>query len=317
MMQLQGALSIESMCSLARVSRASFYRYLAETAPREEQVEVVSAIHDIVASHRRRYGYRRVTAELRARGMSVNHKRVARLMREDNLLAIQRRKFIATTDSDHELQVYLNLAARMEITAVNQLWVADLTYVRLGTEFVYVAVVLDAFSRRVVGWFADRTLQAGLALTALERAIADRRPLPGLVHHSDRGVQYASHLYVKVLKNNGIVPSMSRPGNPYDNAMCESFMKTLKKEEVYCTRYADLEQLRSNMGDFIERYYNCCRLHSALDYLSPDAYEKREALSEDSLLAAAPKMSFFRHQEIYQSDAAITANPHGETGRAG
>jgi putative transposase len=314
MMQLQGGLSIENMCGLARVSRAGFYRRLAERAPRQEQLEVLSAIQDIALSNRRRYGYRRVTAELRARGMRVNHKRVARLMREDNLLAIGQRKFIATTDSDHEFEVYINLAARMKATAPNQLWVADITYVRLDTEFVYVAVVLDAFSRRVVGWFADRTLHTRLALTALERAIADRQPQPGLVHHSDRGVQYASQPYVEMLGSKGIVPSMSRPGNPYDNAMCESFMKTLKKEEVHCTHYADLEQLRSNIGDFIDNYYNRCRLHSALDYLSPEAYEKRQALDRDSTLATAPKMSFFRHKEIYQSDiVTTTANNNNES----
>lgn len=175
-MHWQGSLSIEVMCGLAQVSRAGFYRSLALNAPQEEAMEIRAAIQEIALQHRRRYGYRRITAELRARGMVVNHKRVARLMREDNLLAIRGRKFVATTDSDHELEVYVNLAARMQTTAPNQLWVADITYIRLPGEFVYLAVVIDAFSRRVVGWYADRTLHSRLAIMPLEQAIA-RQPL--------------------------------------------------------------------------------------------------------------------------------------------
>src|SRR5690348_8545258 len=190
-MSLQGSLSIERMCQLAQVSRAHFYRSLQERLPVKEELEVRSTIQQIVLEHRRRYGYRRVTAELRRRGLVVNHKRVARLMREDNLLAIQPRAWVQTTDSDHELKVYLNLAARMQLTGINQLWVADITYIRLRTEFVYLAVVLDAWSRKVVGWALGRSLAAQLTVVALEHAIAQRQPLPGLVHHSDRGSQYA------------------------------------------------------------------------------------------------------------------------------
>jgi putative transposase len=229
---MQGGLSIEHMCQIGQVSRASFYRSL-KPPPVEEDMEVRSTIQRIVLEHRRRYGYRRVTAELRKRGLMINHKRVARIMREDNLLAVQPRAFIVTTESDHELKVYLNLARRLELTGINQLWVADITYIRLRDEFVYLAVILDGYSRKVVGWALDRTLAARLAIEALTDALTQRQPPPGLVHHSDRGVQYASSDYVGILEKHQIVPSMSRPANPYDNASCESFFKTLKREEIY------------------------------------------------------------------------------------
>ena len=197
------------MCWLAQVSRAGYYRNLAERHPEEEEIEVRSAIQQIALSHRRRYGYRRVAVELRRRGFEVNHKRVSRLMREDSLLAIRHRRFVITTDAQHELEVYLNLAKRMQLTAANQLWIADLTYIRLNGEFVYLAVILDKWSRRVVGWALDRTLAARLAVTALQRAIAARQPKPGLVHHSDRGIQYASADYVAVLNEHQMTPSMT------------------------------------------------------------------------------------------------------------
>jgi transposase InsO family protein len=298
-MSLQGSLSIERMCQLAQVSRAGFYRSLQERLPVEEEMEVRSTIHQIVLEHRRRYGYRRVTAELRRRGLLVNHKRVARLMREDNLLAIQPRAFVVTTDSKHELEVYLNLASHLKLTGINQLWVADITYIRLQSEFVYLAVILDAFSRKVVGWALERTMATRLTRTALERAIAARKPAPGLVHHSDRGLQYASAEYVQVLKEHLMIPSMSRPANPYDNASCESFMKTLKREEIYANAYVDLEHLRSNIEAFIDDYYNRCRLHSALGYQPPEEFEQQ--LSSATTFAAAT-MSFFRHGEDYRPD---------------
>ena len=197
-MPMQGSLSIEQMCRLSGVSRAGFYRSLQERMPVEEEMEVRSAIQQIAVEHRRRYGYRRIAAELRRRGMLVNHKRVARIMREDNLLAVQPKAFVATTDSQHGLEVYLNLAGRMKVTGINQLWVADITYIRLHREFVYLAMILDAYSRKVVSWELDRTLAARLAIAALEKAIAERKPPPGLVHHSDRGVQYVSDEYVRL-----------------------------------------------------------------------------------------------------------------------
>jgi transposase InsO family protein len=276
-MPLQGGLNIERMCELARVSRASFYRSLKEQRPAEEETEVRSAIQQIALEHRRRYGYRRICAELRRRGMQVNHKRVLRLMRRDNLLALRRRRFVVTTDSNHKFEVYLNLARRMKLTGIDQLWLADITYIRLRTEFVYLAVILDAFSRKGVGWALDRTLANRLTIAALERAIAQRQPRPGLVHHSDRGLQYARGEYVAVLEKYGIVPSMSRPANPYANASCESFIKTLKREEIYTNRYDNLEQLRTNIEEFIEQYYNRQRLHSALGYRSPEEFERQTA----------------------------------------
>src|SRR3989475_9622365 len=188
--------------------------------------------------------------------MLANHKRVARIMREDNLLAVQPRQFVVTTNSDHELEVYLNLARRMKLTGINQLWVADITYIRLKAEFVYLAVILDGYSRKVVGWALERTLAIRLTIGALEQAIESRQPAPGLVHHSDRGFQYAHAEYIAILEKHRMIPSMSRPANPYDNASCESFMKTLKREEIYTNKYDDLEHLRANIEEFIEQYYN-------------------------------------------------------------
>jgi putative transposase len=292
MMPMQGSLSIERMCHVGRVSRASFYRSLQEHMPQEENMEVRSTIQQIVLEHRRRYGYRRVSAELGRRGMLVNHKRVARIMREDDLLGMQRKRFVTTTNSNHGLEVYLNLAKRMQLTGVDQLWIADITYIRLHAEFVYLALILDAFSRKVLGWNLDRTLTSRLAIKALEQAIESRHPLPGLVHHSDRGIQYASTEYVTVLKRHGIISSMSRPGNPYDNASCESFIKTLKREEIYANDYHNLEHLRDNIEDFIERYYNKKRLHSALGYCSPEEFEQIavQAIGSNS---RSPLLMFF------------------------
>jgi len=218
-------------------------------------------------------GYRRVTRELQNQGFTVNHKRVARLMAQDNLLCLRKRAFVATTDSGHDPRVWLNLAARMELTGIDQLWVADITYIRLAEEFLFLAVVLDAFSRRVLGWSLGDQLDAGLAVAALRQAIDLRQPAPGLVHHSDRGVQYASNAYVNLLLEHGIEPSMSRAGNPYDNAKCESFMKTLKQEEIYTRLYRDQADLEAHIGEFLERYYNRRRMHSALGYRTPEQFE--------------------------------------------
>jgi len=298
-MPMQGNLSIERMCQLAGVSRAGFYRSLQERQPIEEDMEVRSTIQLIFAEHKHRYGYRRVSKELRRRGMLVNHKRVQRLMREDNLLAVQPKAFMITTDSDHDLEVYLNLASRMKLTGINQLWVADITYIRLHREWVFLAVILDAFSRKVVGWELDRTLAARLPIAALEKALAERKPPPGVVHHSDRGVQYASGVYVAVLQKHGMIPSMSRPANPYDNASCESFMKTLKREEIYANQYRDLDHLRANIAEFIDSYYNRVRLHSALGYKPPEEFEQA---ANAPTISQGATMSFFRHEEIYRSD---------------
>ncbi|HEV2324067.1 MAG TPA: IS3 family transposase [Terracidiphilus sp.] len=310
-MPLADSLGVEPMCRLAGVSRAGFYRFLQPRYPGEEEMEVRHAIQQIVVEHRRRYGYRRVTIELGRRGMRVNHKRVLRLMREDNLLGIEPKAFVATTDSDHDQQVYLNLAKRINPTAINQLWVADITYIRLRQEFVYLAVVLDAFSRKVVGWALDRTLTARLPLLALERAIAERQPAPGLVHHSDRGIQYCSEQYTGLLEIHGILPSMSRPGNPYDNAFCETFIKTLKREQICAGKYQYIDELNAHLEEFIDRYYNRQRLHSALGYRSPEEFEAAHASHAS---AAKPAMSFSRHEEIYRSWKRRRGRPCKQSG---
>jgi len=308
-MSRQGRLSIERMCDLAQVSRAGFYRSLRAYQPMEEDLEVRSAIQGIAVAHRRRYGSRRITAELRRRGLLVNHKRVARLMREDNLLAVQPRAFVVTTDSDHELEVSLNLASRLTLTGMNQLWVADITYLRLKREFGYLAVLLDAYLRKVVGWALDRTLAARLPIAALAHALAERHPPPGLVHHSDRGVQYASEEYVPLLRTYHMIPSMSRPATPYDNASCESFMTTLKREEVYANTYRDLAHLRANLAAFIEQYYNRGRLHSALGYPSPEEFEHAT-----SSVTSGATMRFFRHRALAR--AASSARDQSEATEA-
>jgi transposase InsO family protein len=292
-MPMQGSLSIERVCQLAGISRAGFYRSLQDHKPQEEDMEVRSAIQRIVLEHRRRYGYRRVTAELKRQGMLANHKRVARIMREDNLLAVQHKHFVITTDSNHNLEVYLNLAHRMKLTGPDQLWLADITYIRLHAEFVYLALILDSFSRKVVGWNLDRTLTTRLAIEALQQAIDARQPLPGLVHHSDRGIQYASAEYVAILKKYGMISSMSRPANPYDNASCESFIKTLKREEIYANEYDNLEHLRDHIEEFIDRYYNQKRLHSALGYRPPEEFEQlsKQATKTERL---ASTIAFFQ-----------------------
>jgi putative transposase len=201
---------------------------------------------------------------------------------------------VVTTDSDHELEVYLNLASRMKLTGIDQLWVADITYIRLKVEFVYLAVILDGFSRKVVGWALDRTLASRLAITALEQAIGKRQPPPGLVHHSDRGVQYASEDYIAILEKQGMIPSMSRPANPYDNASCESFIKTLKREEIYANQYDDLEHLRVHIEEFLEQYYNRQRLHSALGYCSPEEFERKTEQVNSATEFRSATMKFFQ-----------------------
>jgi len=266
-------MSIEQMCELGGVSRAGYYRFLGGQEGEDPDMALRDEIQRIALEFPC-YGRRPITAELRRRGWEVNHKRVYRIMREDNLLCLRRRRFVLTTDSAHDRPVYPNLVAEMTLTGVNQLWVADITYIRLQVEFVYLAVLLDAFSRRVIGWALDRTLEAELPLAALRMALAQRPVAPGLVHHSDRGVQYASHDYTALLRQHGIRISMSRKACPWDNAACESFLKTLKYEEVYRSEYRDLSEAQASIGQFIERVYNDKRLHSSLGYLSPVQFER-------------------------------------------
>jgi putative transposase len=288
-------LSVAGMCSLAGFSRAGYYR-AQQPAPKpsQEDLKLRDAMHR-VALEWPSYGSRRMSRELRKRGMKVNRKRLQRLMREDNLLCVAKQKFVVTTDSAHPLPVYPNLPPTMNVTGINQLWIADITYIRLEEEFVYLAVILDAFSRRVIGWALGRTLEDTLTLRALRMALEQRRPAPGLVHHSDRGVQYASGNYTDLLRAQGIVISMSRKGNPYDNAKAESFMKTLKYEEVYREDYRDLLEAHAGIGRFLEQVYNQKRLHSALGHRPPAEFEF--SLRADPAAAAKSLVTVSANQE--------------------
>jgi putative transposase len=265
-------LSVVRMCEVAGFSRVGYYRFLDPEKPAPADMELRDAMQKI-ALEWPSYGSRRMKRELRERGWEVNRKRVQRLMREDKLLCVVKRKFVVTTNSAHGRKVYPNVAGSMILTGVDQLWVADITYIRLEEEFVYLAVILDAYSRRVIGWCLSDGLDDSLTLTALRMALEQRVVRPGLVHHSDRGVQYASGDYTDLLKAHGIEISMSRKANPWDNAACESFMKTLKHEEVYRTEYRNWADARVRIGEFLEKVYNEKRLHSALDYRSPAQFE--------------------------------------------
>lgn len=270
----QAELSIAQMCRTLGLGRAEYYRWKSGPQKRDSDVEVRAQIQEI-ALEWPSYGCGRIRFELQRQGLSVNRKRVQRLMREDNLLCLGKKKFVKTTDSEHGFTVYPNLAANLELSRINQLWVADLTYIRLSGEFVYLAVILDAFSRRVIGWSLERFLDAGLAVLALRMAISARTFKTDLVHHSDRGVQYASKEYTDILKERKIQISMSRRGNPYDNAKAESFMKTLKYEEVYMFEYENMKEARNRICDFLEEVYNQKRLHSSLGYLPPAEFEQK------------------------------------------
>jgi putative transposase len=265
--------AVTALCAMTGLNRAGFYRWRLPRQGIPVEMELRDEMQKI-ALESPSYGYRRITAELQRRNFDVNHKRVLRMMREDNLLCVRRRAFVTTTDSRHNLPIYPNLAGGMELTAVNQLWVADITYIRLREEFVYLSVILDAYSRRVIGWALGRTLEAELAASALRMALLTRRPAPGLVHHSDRGVQYASSSYTELLKDHEVTISMSRKGNPYDNAACESFMKTLKYDEVYRNEYRDFEEAWRSISEFLDVVYNQQRLHSALGYCTPAEFEE-------------------------------------------
>ena len=264
---------MEQMCRLAGVPRSGYYRHWREHKPLQEETAVRDRIQAL-ALKQRRYGYRRITAALQRDGFHINRKRVLRIMREDNLLCLRKKSFVpTTTQSNHRYRVWPNLARRLTPMATDQLWVGDITYIRLDEGFVYLAVILDAFSRKVIGWALRDHMKTELTLEALDMALATRDVTPGLVHHTDQGVQYACTAYIEKLQSHGIQPSQSRPGCPYDNAMAESFMKTLKQEEIYASQYRDINQLSSAMTEFIETVYNKTRLHSALGYRPPEEYE--------------------------------------------
>jgi transposase InsO family protein len=286
MMQPEGnqpSLTVEAACRAAEISRVAFYRHRwSQAEPKPSETALRDRIQRIALSNRC-YGYRRVVAELHEQGQMVNHKRVRRILREDNLLSLRKRRYVLTTDSRHPYYVYPNLAGALTLTRINQLWVADITYIRLREQFLYLAVILDAHSRRVIGWQLGETLEAKLALAALDQALAGRQIAAGIVHHSDRGIQYCSREYTQRLEEHGFQISMSRKGNPYDNAQAESFMKTFKCEEVYLEKYRDKEHAQASIRHFLDQVYNTKRLHSALNYKSPVEFETamgNEAKSE-------------------------------------
>lgn len=272
-----GNVSVSGMCETLGVCRAQYYRWRSGRGSVDDvdgDLELREEIQRI-ALEWSAYGYRRITAELRRGGIVVNRKRVLRVMRQDNLLCLCKRSFIVrTTDSNHSHRIYPNLALGLEISGINQLWVSDITYIRLLREFIYLSVILDAFSRRCIGWALGQTLEAELAIGALRMALCTRQLGTGLVHHSDQGVQYASDDYTGLLKENGIRISMSRQANPYDNAKAESFIKTLKMEEVYMYEYEDIGEAYSRIGHFLSEVYNQKRLHSALGYIPPAEFEE-------------------------------------------
>jgi putative transposase len=265
-------MSIRQLSRTLQVNRRWYYARLAQGEAIDPDVELRDAIEQIILEFSG-YGYRRVTHALVRAGWSVNHKRVLRIMREESLLCHLKRQFVPTTDSQHPFQVYPNLVKGMELDAPDMLWVADITYIRLLSSFVYLAAILDAYSRKCVGWKLSKRIDTQLALEALEKALSTRQVSPGLIHHSDRGVQYASMAYVERLLSVKAQISMSAVGNPYDNAKAESFFKTLKQEEVYLKQYQTFEEAETNLGQFIEDVYNTKRLHSSLGYLPPVEFE--------------------------------------------
>ena len=280
----QNIITIQSTSELLNVSRSGYYNWLKNrnlnTRINKEEMKIKNEIHKI-AIYYSGYGYRRITKELKNRGYLVNHKKALRLMREDNLLCIKKKFKPLTTNSNHKYKIYPNLIKNLDIYTLNQVWASDITYIHLYNEFIYLAVILDLFSRRCIGWDLSRNIDSQLVLNALEKAIKNRwNPnIKGLIHHSDQGVQYASNLYVSRLQNHNILISMSRKGNPYDNAFVESFIKTLKYEEVYLKEFNSFYDALENISNFIDTVYNKKRLHSSLGYKSPIDFEHEKNIN--------------------------------------
>jgi transposase InsO family protein len=272
-------LSIRRLCELFDVGRTWFYTYPSPEAVASREVALRDAIERIVLEFPG-YGYRRVTKALQRAGWTVNHKRVLRVMREEALLCQLKRRFVPTTDARHGRPVYPNLIRELRVNRLDQVWVADITYIRLPTTFVYLACILDACSRRCIGWCLSRSIDTRLTLTALEMALASRQPQSGLIHHSDRGVQYASGDYVERLERAGTQISMAAVGNPYENAQIESFFRTLKREEVYLHDYQTFAEAEAHIERFIEEVYNQKRLHSSLGYRPPVEFEAATAAAD-------------------------------------
>jgi putative transposase len=270
-------LSIEQLCHLFAVSRSWYYEQVVNPEEDEEETALRDRIEEIILEFSG-YGYRRVTHALHREGMQVNHKRVLRIMQEESLLCRIKKSFvIKTTNSRHQFHVYPNLLAGLELTAPDQAWVSDFTYIRLRGAFVFLACILDAFSRRCIGWYLSRDMTTQLTLMALRRAIHERHPQPGVIHHSDRGMQYASYDYIEQLQQINAQISMSSVDDPYDNAKAESFFKTLKQEEVYLKEYRSFEEAEANLDVFLEQVYNMKRLHSSLGYVPPVEFEEAYA----------------------------------------
>jgi transposase InsO family protein len=275
---------------MLKIARSTYY-YRPENRERIKTDANLQDRIESIALEFPKYGYRRITHQLSLEGISVNHKRILRIMRESSLLVAVKKRWTATTDSNHAYPIYPNLTKEHPPTAINQVWVSDITYIRIESGFVYLAVILDAFSRRVIGYCVSRGLDNQITLTALDMAICRRNPAPGIIHHSDRGVQYASVDYTNRLKTCGFQISMSRKGNPYDNAKAESFFKTLKAEEVYLWEYRNLADVQERIPYFLEAVYNRKRLHSSLGYLPPEEFEKRLLFKEQKNSPARPGYS--------------------------
>jgi putative transposase len=275
------------------INRSTYYKRSREASENPLDLEIRDHIEKLHLEFPY-YGYRRVQEDFRRQGVTINHKRIRRIMKENSLFPVVWRAFkVCTTDSNHKFRIYPNLLHDLEVSEINQVWVSDLTYIRIRDCFIYLAVVLDIYSRKVIGWAISKSLDRKICLLALQMAIEMRRPRAGLIHHSDRGVQYASEDYIEMLNENEIRISMSRKGNCWDNAFVESFFKTLKQEEVHLKNYETYEEVLENLPNFIEDVYNTKRFHSSLNYMSPVEFEANFLLKKSKKLANYPVLKLW------------------------